>query len=220
MSICCCSTNPHVLRLIAGANGSHNLSNLIRVLDVESTPQMFVDAYADMARVYKYADPPRLLFAKSAFDTGGFFTPGLIVVGLKDSKAIAENLANVGGMALDNAIEAHLRRTRRRLTSREAFILCAVRMRIIAHELGHALIHAGVSAQYDDAEASADYIAGVLDGYRGEGIELGELLFWSIGCNGPSCTHPPPPARMGAYRAGCAAALAAQQGIPQASRAV
>jgi len=216
MRICCCVNHPEITVHLRGFRGASNIENLINVLDVLPTPKILQTAYQEMLGYTTLVHPPRLIFARGAFNKGGFFIPGLIVIGERDSDAITENLWNTASDELTYVISDLLAARGVRVPSVYEFLRISVRGRILAHELGHALIHAGFRKPYRDEEASADYVAGMLDAHRGRSLRLGELLFWSIGCLGPQCDHPPPRERQGAYRAGYASVVPQYAGYPNA----
>lgn len=86
----------------------------------------------------------------------------------------------------------------------------AVRILVLAHELGHELMWAGYRSSHDNhAEAAADYWAGWLVGHLGlVSSEFGAIVFAAIGCNRSGCSHPSSSTRSSAFRAGYADALA------------
>lgn len=194
-----------------GADGRHNINNLLRVLNVVDTPKPIRTAYNEMLRIHPLKAPPRLVFAQSAFDSGGFFTPGLIVIGVNDSEQIADEVWDSWYDEVNEEIERLLAVKGVRASSNYEVLRRSVWGRILAHELGHALRYVGVKTPFADEEAAADCIAGFFDGRRGKSLKLGEILFSSIGCEGSACTHPPPQERRTAYRTGYYAALRASQ---------
>ncbi len=147
---------------------------------------------------------PRLEFVRSLRGKAGLFTERLIVVGVMDALEIAEQIWRRhrdwvmrrvaylhGGQRFDPEMSRR-------------FLFVFVAGRIIAHEFGHALRrYLDVWTPYPfDEEASADFWAGVIDRLRRKDHELGQEVFFAIGCDGPGCRHPTPDGRAHAYLAG------------------
>lgn len=148
--------------------------------------------------------PPSLEFFDDLHGVGGMFVPGdwAILVGIKDQRAIAATVVSSWPQQVA-AIYAQSAGRWPTPTELSRFALDAAIRRCMAHEIGHALIVSGYPNRYQpDEEAGADYYAGEFDAVRGKNRALGEMFFFSIGCTGPSCTHPAPTVRAAAYRAG------------------
>ena len=171
-----------------------------RRLHVVQTPDVLAAAYREMLGVVPLASAPRLAVVASAHGAGGMFSPGLIVVGKKDVLALVDQLV------VDYDYE--LRRTvKPTVWLRPHIVVRALRRmvstRVVAHELGHALVHAGFRTPYPhEEEAAADYLAGRMDAACGRRTDLARLLFHAIGCSGARCTHPEPDQRVAAYECG------------------
>ena len=162
--------------------------------------------FEDMLRRTSLCDnPPSLEFFDDLHGVGGMFVPAqsVILIGMKDQRDIAATVVSRWAQQVA-AIYAHSNGGKRPTPAElSGFALDAAIRRCMAHEIGHALLAAGHANPYEpDEEAGADYYAGKFDAARGKSRELGEMFFFSIGCTGPSCTHPAPAARAAAYRAG------------------
>ena len=138
---------------------------------------------------------PPLVCVESAHGFGGLYVwgGGPIVVGHRDMHALAA--AYVLQMGAD------LGRVRKRDFLE---VVDLVYGRALAHEFGHALDDAGYAAPYFDREERADYFAGMLDAGCGKPSMAGAAVFFSIGCVGPACAHPPHEERAAAYLTGYA----------------
>lgn len=137
---------------------------------------------------------PPLMAVENAGGAGGLYFAGggPIVVGHQDVRDLAVRYVQA-------FVCSDLRFVPRKAIN-QAYAL--VYGRILAHEFGHALDEAGFDAPFCHQEARADYLAGKIDAARGKDPTLGARLFWSIGCEGPSCTHPSHDARAEAYLRG------------------
>lgn len=186
--------------LAFGSGGSYRGARRV------ATPRGFAAAYADMcSRVPLLAPPPQLEFFDDLHDMGGLFIGGewVVAVGLGDAKRIARRLLGVHGAALAEISKQLGFANGFSVKSVGDVILGAVVGRIMAHELGHALIFRGWENPFGaDGEAGADYYAARLDAARGKDWRLGQVIFHSIGCTGASCTHPSPDGRASAYAHG------------------
>lgn len=133
------------------------------------------------------------------------FVPGsdAILIGIQDQRDIAARVISQWPVELT---EIYIQSNHGRRPSPQQlldFALKAAIRRCMAHEIGHALLHAGYPNPFaPDEEAGADYYAGKFDAARNLRQDLGEMFFFSIGCVGPTCDHPAPHARAHAYRAG------------------
>ncbi len=170
-------------------------------------PEARAEYDAMVARTPLHANPPLLEFYDDLHGVGGMFIPAAwaIIIGMKDQEDIAarvrqnwpNDLALVFREVNGRAPVGH------ELVS---FTFQAAVGRCMAHELGHALIRSGsVNPYAPDEEAGADYYAGRFDAAFGRNRKVGAMFFYSIGCVGPSCTHPAPATRAGAHAAGFAA---------------
>lgn len=176
------------------------------------TPQAMADAYASMLHAVKGLPPPRLEFFDTLHGSGGlfFFDSWVIGIGLTDAGVIADALLRdhpdeVRRIALELAAGRRLARVDLR-----KIILGGVMGRVIAHELGHALLARGYRNPYaPDAEAGADFYAAKFDAARGKNGRLGQLVFHTVGCTGRLCTHPSPDTRAAVYAHGYNEQLAA-----------
>lgn len=152
-------------------------------------------AYIEMITVVRGLPcAPALLAVEDAGGMGGFYFTGggPIVVGHQDVLDLAVRYVQA-------FVCSDLRFVPKKAIE-QAYAL--VYGRILAHELGHALDEAGFGTPFRHQEARADYLAGKIDAARGKDSTLGARLFWSIGCEGPSCTHPSHDARAEAYLRG------------------
>lgn len=157
------------------------------------TPRHLGRSYLEMLDCVDIPCAPRLVTVAWAKGMGGFYLPGLIVVGLREGTDLAQRLWD---LRFSNRV--HPAHVQRRFDELVRFVM----QRVLAHELGHALLDAGYETPYYDDEAGADYLAGRLDAAGGRSCALGQLLFWSIGCVGPQCSHPAPGQRAEAYTHG------------------
>jgi hypothetical protein len=164
------------------------------------------DEYAAITQLTPLArTPPAVEFYSDLHDVGGMFSSNdwVILVGVGDMLRIASKVLASWYRAAEAVCMAVNRGQRPSRPTLLQFVMGAATVRCMAHELGHALIASGMVNPYaPDPEAGADYYAGRLDAARGRNRQLGEMFFWSIGCIGPSCTHPRPDVRAGAYAAG------------------
>jgi hypothetical protein len=163
-----------------------------------------LDLAADFRRAYRAAGlngQLRIELVASAGGSDGFFVPGLVVLGERDLRQLAQQIfMGPSFHRIDRHTGQILRLLGTVVIDREQ-LYRFVRGRILRHELGHAAFHeSGVVAPYgEDEEASADYFAGQLDAIDGANHALGEIVFHAIGCREAICTHPRPPERAGAY---------------------
>lgn len=177
----------------AGADG-----HFARLLDA---PKEWRQAYADMVARLSLPSAPTLEFFDTLHGVGGMFIPGdwAIAIGIADAKAITELLFTQHAAEL--VAYAKSLGAQRQVTVAHPYnvILGGVVGRIMAHELGHAVLFCGGVNPEGDEEAGADYYAARIDAARGKDEGLGVAIFHSIGCTGSSCTHPSPEVRAGAY---------------------
>jgi hypothetical protein len=82
------------------------------------------------------------------------------------------------------------------------FLWTLVEGRMLAHLVGHVLVERGLGTPFAEAEAAADYLAGVLDAARRQNRWLGEQIFTCLDCLRGPCDPPPSRERAGAYRQG------------------
>lgn len=149
--------------------------------------------------------PPSFGLYDNLHGVGGLFVAAewAILVGSGDMFAITRAVLATNASSLINSFWVA---NRRRPTPQELmnFGWGVSTRRCIAHEIGHAMDAAGyrTNPYASDPEASADYWAGWIEGRLGRDRTLGELFFSSIGCVGPTCTHPEPRVRAEAYREG------------------
>jgi len=162
-------------------------------------------AAADMRRKTGLRNPPPVRFVRSTGGAGGLYFPSAnqVLVGLEDARAIALDIWNRHRDYVRERVEGLLIGSRGSAVDLFTFLWIAVAARIVAHELGHAIIAArGNTTGIQNEEAAADFIAGELDAIRGKSRELGRLVFEAIGCVGRWCEHPPPEGRAEAYERG------------------
>lgn len=171
-------------------------------LKVVPTPRELAAAYSSMYRATDLSCAPRLVVVTSAGGAGGLFMPGLIVVGREDALTIARRMWRQEHRRLRSTIAGYLLRHGIRTRNYLAFLEMAVLGRIVAHELGHALVYEGHETPFDHPEAAADYLAGRLDAARGREGRIGEAIFRGIGCRELICSHPSPHGRALAYASG------------------
>lgn len=167
-------------------------------------PAMHAD-YDKMVALTPLRDhPPALEFYDDLHGVGGMFIPQAwaIIVGVKDQAEIAARVRRIW----PTEVAQLFRQVHGRLPAPGQlvpFVFDAAVRRCMAHELGHALIRNGSGNPYaPDEEAGADYYAGRFDAALGRMRNLGAMFFYSIGCVGPSCTHPEPDVRAEAHGAG------------------
>lgn len=158
---------------------------------VNPVPAELLAAYREIVAFSELIGAPRLVVVRSAGGAAGIYFggSGVIVLGLEDVRDLA--------LAVVDAEFGLLPLARRRRVFPAMFYLAAGR--ILAHEVGHAMDHAGLPVPYEDAEPAADFFAGCIDARRGKDRRLGALVFWETGCNKPQCSHPPSGARADAY---------------------
>jgi len=144
---------------------------------------------------------PRLACRDRSGGGGGrWFAHGVIVLGLSElaelARKIWQSLASAAGWQGNFPAFADVEH--------------AVRVLVLAHELGHELKWAGYRSPHDShAEAAADYWAGWLVGHLGlVSSEFGAIVFAAIGCNYSGCSHPSSSTRSKAFQAGYADAQA------------
>jgi hypothetical protein len=192
-----------------GCNGLVEARVSVRV----QPPPGMAEEYAAMTQLTPLAQtPPGVDFYSDLHDVGGIFSGNdwVILVGVGDMLRIASTVLQSWQHAAEAVCMASNGGQRPSRPALFRFVVGAATVRCMAHELGHALIARGMANPYaPDGEAGADYYAGRLDAARGRNRQLGEMFFWSIGCVGPSCTHPRPDVRAGAYGAGYGLQLAA-----------
>jgi len=165
-------------------------------------PQVLIDAYREMLdTVPKLSLPPTLHFVRGG---GSFWVRGHIVIDLDQVDSITSELWGEHGADLTAIIRNFLRARRGKQISAHLFMWIAVAGRIIAHELGHALDHAGFGSPYpDNPEHAADWFAARLDATRGKSRLVGEYVFWAVGCRELVCDfHGRPRTRLMIYRRG------------------
>jgi hypothetical protein len=166
-------------------------------------PPRLLRAYADMtAKVRWPAGPPILEFYDDLHGVGGLFIPGdwVVAVGVRDTDEIADGLLREYGETLTALAREQGQRARVQVTKPRDVVRGAVVGRVMAHELGHALLALGLNNPHaPDVEAGADYWAARLDAARQKDWRLGELIFRAIGCTGLMCTHPSPAVRANVY---------------------
>jgi hypothetical protein len=169
-------------------------------------PPGMAEEYAAMTQLTPLAQsPPAVEFYSDLHDVGGIFSVNDwgILVGVGDMLRVASRVLTSWQQAAEAVYLVNNGGHRPSRPTLFRFVVEAATVRCMAHELGHALIAGGMVNPYaPDGEAGADYYAGRLDAARGRNRQLGEMFFWSIGCVGPSCTHPRPDVRAGAYGAG------------------
>lgn len=170
------------------------------------TPSAISRAYGQMtSRVRSLEHAPKLEFYDNLHGVGGLFIPDqwVIAVGVQDIGEIADRLLAERGPEIEQIANELGMAKRVRVTDARQLVVVAGTCRCIAHELGHAILFRGeVNPFYPDEEAGADYYAGKIDAARRTDWRLGEMFFSAIGCRGPSCSHPSPEERAGAYLAG------------------
>jgi hypothetical protein len=148
---------------------------------------------------------PTLEFYSNLHGVGGMFVGDqwAILIGVQDQQEIAAAVFRRWPAELQRI---YLRVNKGRIPSQTQLfnwtVEAAIR-RCMGHELGHALRATGrYQSPYADEEAAADYLAGKLDALRNMSPDLGRMFFFTIGCTGPSCTHPEPTTRAEAYQRG------------------
>lgn len=171
-----------------------------------AVPSELQQDYRKMVGMTRLHSAPTLEFYNDLHGVGGLFLPAAwaILVGVRDMEDIATRMLQQFG---DKVLRVYLSNPGASYPSYDmlfAYVRDAASRRCMAHELGHAIISKGAPNPYaPDGEAGADYYAGRLEAAAGNrSRELGEIFFWSIGCTGPSCTHPAPPVRAQAYGGG------------------
>lgn len=173
--------------------------------EIVDTPNPLADAWTEMlALVPALTSVPTLVTLASAGGVGGFYVPGYVTVGVRDAQDIANHIWRSEGIPRVRAlISRYLSRNGTSSTMPERFLEMTVLARIAAHELGHALVDSGrYVAPHDHPEAAADHFAARLDAARDRDLDLGALVFHSIGCKETRCTHPSPRLRAQVYRDG------------------
>jgi hypothetical protein len=162
------------------------------------------DLAADFRHAYRAAGLVGRLRCELVASAGGalgFFVPGLIALGERDLRQLAQRIFMGPGFSRVDRQTGQLLCLLGTVVLDPEQLYRFVRGRILRHEFGHAAFHeSGIVVPYgDDEEASADYFAGQLDAVDGANYALGELIFHAIGCREEICTHPRPPERAGAY---------------------
>ncbi len=192
----------------AGPFGMAETLTAVRV----AAPSAIADEYvATVSATALASNQPTLEFYDTLHGVGGIFSgpDWAILVGVKDMQDIAASVLASWPQDLITLFVAG-RGVWPTAAALSRFAFEAAVRRCIAHELGHALIYRGAENPFEpDDEAGADFYAGRLDAALGRTCELGQMFFWSIGCRGPSCTHPSPDVRAAAYAAGYEQQLAA-----------
>jgi len=149
----------------------------------------------------------RLAVVDDLGGVAGLYVPGLVVLGLADCARIADQIWSTrvrAPTALDRVL------TPSRLITRPHLVR-AVRRRILAHELGHAMVAQGCDwTPCEDEELSADYLAGRISAALAWSLDLGQVIFEVVGCSGHGCTHPEPAFRAHAYATGYSEQLMSQ----------
>ncbi|MFY0584344.1 hypothetical protein ACN28S_67565 [Cystobacter fuscus] len=171
-----------------------------------ATPAPMEEAYTEMlTRVPNLRPAPTLEFYDDLHGFGGLFMaePWVVAVGQKDIETIADQLLSTRHLEVARVARELGAARNVNVTSIRTVLLGSAMARCIAHELGHAMLYCGFHNPYaPDEEAGADYYAGRLDASRRIDWRLGEMFFRSIGCVGPTCTHPTPANRSSAYVTG------------------
>lgn len=154
----------------------------------------------------------KLVMVKQAGGAGGLYIDGangLVVVGQEDTLELASQIWHEQFVKVSSA-SARVLKSQGYLVVSWAELLQEVRERVVAHEVGHAMLDLlEASTPYQGEERSADYLAGWLDGLLGKDREIGEALFYFIGCTEAVCSHPSPEWRRHAYSHGYDAGQAA-----------
>lgn len=181
----------------------HPLAPARRVSQKLRTPQHLAADYQQMLTVVTgLPRRPALEVHDTLGGVGGMFVPSqnVILLDWQELDAIAARLR------IDHAEE--VRRFTRPAwpwtwvsqTAIESHVFTAVMRRVLAHELGHALIVAGYPHPFGgDEEAGADFYAGRIAAILGYDERFGALVFHELGCTGASCTHPRPGVRARAF---------------------
>lgn len=169
----------------------------------ELVPIVVQDAFREMRRASALSCPPHLEFVESLRGAGGVYYDSLILIGMQDSKQIAEGIWCTYEEWVTQKLRYLCALYGCRGCDPQQFLVIAVQGRILAHEMGHAMRELGGAwTPFDNEEAAADFLAGVLDALRGRDVELGKVIFYSIGCEEFWCTHPSPCGRAHAYVSG------------------
>lgn len=174
------------------------------------TPHDLEYAYAQMLTAVQPPRRPRLACRDRSGGGGGrWFAHGVLVLGLDELDELARNIW--ASLQADAAWAGHL--------PPWTELVRAVRLLVLAHELGHELNRHGYQSPHDDhREAAADYWAGWLAGRLSfASIALGTRVFAAIGCNQRHCTHPPSAKRAAAFRDGYAAGVPVAQTASRAT---
>jgi hypothetical protein len=149
-----------------------------------------------------------------AHDYGGLFSPGLVVIGARDVREIAEGFVDRRFERIPPHLLEWYWRLGLRVVSRSQLVhevTPTVTCALAVHEFGHAMDHeAGSHLLGVAAERRADYLGGILSERLGWQDEREQWIFDEIGCRGPaaSCQHARPETRRADFNAGRAAASA------------
>jgi hypothetical protein len=174
------------------------LDSEVRAFERRETPAWVATLYGKLHVQAELVCRPELLWLEHAGGAGALWLGDAIAVGVADVRRIAIELVEryLGLRVLTPRESLVYRGPRHSLAEYEAEVIRV----LLAHELGHARLHQDQNGSLGvREELLADVWAGYLASAMGWDPSLHHLIFHSIGCVGPACTHPSPDARMAAY---------------------
>lgn len=166
-------------------------------------PPWLAAAWHDVVGVTPVKCVPALYALTDAGGAGGFTEGTVVAVGLRDLEGLIEKAFASGALRAVPANDTH-----RCVGWTPAQLRRYLATTLLGHEVGHVRRrHSEVAPNGIAEELDCDEHAGVVDALLGVPHQLGEVLMEQIGCSFRGCTHPPPAARVAAYRRGRMRAL-------------
>ncbi len=169
------------------------------------TPAWLAQTWQELLDVAGLKRQPQLVTVLSAHGSVAMFLPGLfqanlVAIGLTDVRDLILKARAAG--RLQDIPDWVAPFSEERVYS-DVELSRAFARAILAHEIGHGILHARRAAKGGVAEeGDADRLAGQLEELLGVESEIGKLVFELVGCAEQFCSHPAPHVRVAAYHEG------------------